>query len=208
MKNAFRIEICGGIASGKTTLANLFDADAELVLEDFTANPFWRPFYETPGLYNFEAEVSFLLQHYHQIKRRRLEGDGRDILVCDFSHRLDRAYSAVSLHGREFRAFEGVYRQVLADSNGLGLLIHLQCSPETQMQRIKARARKVESDITVQFLDSLNAAIEREINLARESVPIVSVDSEASNFAQDAETKTKCRQQILGRVSELVNFTS
>jgi deoxyadenosine/deoxycytidine kinase len=208
LKDAFRIEICGGIASGKTTMASLFDAHAELALEDFTATPFWRPFYETPGFYNFEAELSFLLQHYHQIKRRSLEGGGRDILVCDFSYRLDRAYSTVSLEGREFQAFEGVYKQVLTDSIGPGLLIHLQCTPETQMQRIRARARKVESGITIQFLDSLNAAIEREIALARGSVPIVSIDSETSNFAHDAETKTRYRHQILNRVFELVNSAS
>ena len=137
----FRIEICGGIASGKTTLANLLKGHAEVVLENFTATPFWEPFYETPGRYSFEAEVSFLLQHYHQIKRQRFDGS-ESITVCDFSYSLDRAYSAVSLEAGEFRAFEAVYQRVRADSAAPALLIQLRCSPETQMRRIEARARR------------------------------------------------------------------
>lgn len=204
MNNLFRIEICGGIASGKTTLANLLYGYAELILEDFTTTPFWAPFYETPGLYSFEAEVSFLLHHYHQIKRRRFEGHGQGILVCDFSYRLDRAYSAVSLAGGEFQAFDGIYNQVLTDSAAPRLLIHLQCSAETQMRRIRARARKVESGITVQFLSSLNAAIDREIAVARESVPIFSINSDISNFADHVDAKAQHQQEILKRVSELM----
>jgi deoxyadenosine/deoxycytidine kinase len=196
----FRIEICGGIASGKTTLANLLKGHAEVVLENFTATPFWEPFYETPGRYSFEAEVSFLLQHYHQIKRQRFDGS-ESITVCDFSYSLDRAYSAVSLEAGEFRAFEAVYQRVRADSAAPALLIQLRCSPETQMRRIEARARRVESGIKLQFLHSLNTAIDREIAIASELVPTLSIDSETNDFAHDAETKAACRQQILKKIS-------
>jgi deoxyguanosine kinase len=196
----FRIEICGGIASGKTTLANLLKGHAEVVLENFTATPFWEPFYETPGRYSFEAEISFLLQHYHQIKRQRFNGSGERITVCDFSYTLDRAYSAVSLEADEFRAFEAVYQRVLADSAAPALLIQLRCSPEAQLRRIEARARKVESGIKLQFLHSLNTAIDREIAIARELVPTISIDSETNDFARDAETKAAYRQHILKKV--------
>jgi deoxyguanosine kinase len=173
------------------------------MLEDFTSTPFWTAFYQTPGIYSFEAEVSFILQHYHQIKRQRVEGKGEGILVCDFSYRLDRAYSAVSLDRAEFHAFEAVYQQVSGDSAPPGLLIHLQCSAETQMQRIEARARKVESRIRVDFLRTLNTAIDREVGLACKSMPVLSLDSEGSNFADDADTKERYVRKILERVSEI-----
>ncbi|HRP37690.1 MAG TPA: deoxynucleoside kinase, partial [Candidatus Dojkabacteria bacterium] len=45
-----RIEICGGIASGKTTLANLLARlDIEPILENFQTNPFWQAFYNDPA---------------------------------------------------------------------------------------------------------------------------------------------------------------
>jgi deoxyadenosine/deoxycytidine kinase len=63
------IQICGRIASGKTTLAKLFrNKDIHLVLEDFQTNPFWKAFYDNPIQYAFEAKITFLFQDYHQIK--------------------------------------------------------------------------------------------------------------------------------------------
>jgi len=204
LKRPFRIEVSGGIASGKTTFAALFESHADLLFEDFAATPFWKPFYETPGLFNFEAEVSFLLHHYHQVKKKALEHNGTRIVVCDFSYRLDRAYSAVSLSNEEFGAFEAVYKRVLADSANPQLLIHVRCSPETQMRRINARARSVESKITLEFLGSLNAAVDREMNTWAGLIPILSVDSENQDFANDAAVRNRLRQQTLERVSELL----
>lgn len=205
MTRPFRIEICGGIASGKTTFAALFESHADLLFEDFATTPFWKPFYETPGFFNFEAEVSFLLHHYHQVKKKGLEHNGTRIVVCDFSYRLDRAYSGVSLSHEEFEAFEAVYNRVLADSANPQLLIHLRCSPETQLRRINARARSVESKITLEFLGSLNAAVDREIKIA-DSIPVVSVDSENQDFANDAEVRNGLCQQTLRRVSDLLGL--
>ena len=70
--NDYRIEICGGIASGKTTLANLLArSNIDPILEDFQTNLFWRAFYADPAGTAFETEITFLLQHYHQIKTAR-----------------------------------------------------------------------------------------------------------------------------------------
>jgi len=197
----FRIEICGGIASGKTTFANLFSGIADVVLEDFTAVPFWRAFYESPGLYSLEGELSFLLQHYHQIKRRAFEGKQHELVVCDFSFSLDRAYSELSLDKGKRRAFEAVYEEVLADLGPPRLVVQLQCTPQTQIHRIHARGRQQESAITPLFLGSLNSQIEAEMNNLRESVARMSVDSYATNFAKDVEVRERCRKDVLSRIS-------
>ena len=68
-----RIEICGGIASGKTSLAKLLEEHTigTVIYEDFKVNPFWEAFYNNPGEYIFETELTFTLQHYHEIKKRQ-----------------------------------------------------------------------------------------------------------------------------------------
>jgi deoxyadenosine/deoxycytidine kinase len=49
---ASRIEICGGIASGKTTLAVLMQRSGySAVFENFTLNPFIENFYSDPVFY-------------------------------------------------------------------------------------------------------------------------------------------------------------
>src|SRR5688572_12438580 len=78
-----RIEVSGGIAAGKTTLAKLMrDYGFNAVLENYRANPFIRSFYSNPTGYAFETEITFLLQHYSQIKT---SSAGQQILICDYS---------------------------------------------------------------------------------------------------------------------------
>lgn len=68
-----RIEICGGIASGKTTLAKLLEENGigKAIYENFEKNPFWEAFYKNPSKYAFETEIAFTLQHYHEIKKKQ-----------------------------------------------------------------------------------------------------------------------------------------
>ena len=78
-----RIEICGGIASGKTTFAALVSRIGyESISESFVTNPFWDAFYSEPGSYIFETEITFALQQYHQVKKQL--GAAKPI-VCDYS---------------------------------------------------------------------------------------------------------------------------
>lgn len=84
-KENIYIEVCGGIASGKTTFASLMkNIGLNPVFEDFKKSPFWEAFYRNPGKYIFETEVSFILSHYHQIKKT-LESSKNNKLIYDFS---------------------------------------------------------------------------------------------------------------------------
>jgi deoxyguanosine kinase len=200
----FRIEICGGIASGKTTFARLFEDAATVLLEDFTSVPFWSAFCHSPTTYGLEAEISFLLQHYHQIKRHVLENPARGLLVCDFSFSLDYAYSVVSLDERKREAFNAVYNEVIADLGPPRLIVQLACSPETQMRRIRARGRSVEDRLTLGFLQSLNSAVGGPIAPAH--LPRLAFDSESTDFALDAETRLQCKEDVLTRVGDRSSY--
>lgn len=208
MTKPFRIEICGGMASGKTTFANLFSDSANLIQEDFTAVPFWRAFFDSPGSYNFETELSFVLQHYHQIKCHVAAADSSPILFCDFSFVLDRAYAAVSLDGGKRQAFLAVLQEALSEIGPPRLVVHLQCSAETELRRIQARGRHAEASVTLRFLDSLNRAVEFEMSGVDKSITTLLFDSDKENFAFDAETKIHCRNRVLATFAELASTAS
>jgi deoxyadenosine/deoxycytidine kinase len=182
-----RIEICGGIASGKTTLAQLLSGlDIIPVFEDFQTNPFWKAFYADPIGTAFETEISFLLQHYHDIKSAIWRGKP---FVCDFSLALDLAYAHVTLSGGKRAAFESVFREIREELPPPSLVVHLVCSPNVELDRIRKRARDIERSITLEYLEAINQAL---VNVLKEDIGISEVltfDSAAINFADDEEGK-------------------
>ena len=198
---ALRIEICGGIASGKTTFASLFDGAATVIYEDFQAVPFWQDFYQAPAEHAFETELCFLLQHYHQVKRAL--SDPAAVVICDFSFTLDLAYAHVSLNSGNLRAFMAVWDQISAHLGPPQLLIELMCSAEIELKRIEGRARAPESGITLNFLEALNKSIGSEILRAAESVPILRIDSAREDFAHEERTRKHWSRVVSSRMSEL-----
>ena len=198
---AIRIEICGGIASGKTTFASLFEERAKIIYEDFQAVPFWQDFYAAPKEHAFETELSFLLQHYHQVKRAQSES--HTLIVCDFSLALDAAYAYVSLNPGDLKAFSEVLEQVRKHLGPPQLLIAINCPPQIEMSRIRARGRAAESQIDLSFLEQLNRALETELRRLAQSVQTLEVDSANEDFAHDQEVKNRWLEIVLSRVSEM-----
>jgi len=182
--SSLRLEICGGIASGKTTLMRLLAGRgvATPVAEEFETNPFWRAFYMDPRAVCFETEITFLLQHYHQLKNVPCAGAP---LAADFSLLLDHAYALVSLRGGRLRAFMAVYEQVCEEVGHARLLVNLECGVEDQLQRIGRRGREAERSVDVGFLRELNAALGEVVKPHGGGGCIVNIDSGRVNFASD-----------------------
>lgn len=184
-----RIEICGGIASGKTTLASLLDRlGFDPTYENFKSNPFWEAFYTVPSKYNFETEICFVLQHYHQIKRQSSEGQK---IACDYSFLLDLAYAEMGLKGSQLNAFNVVYEEIVKELPPPTLIIHLQCDASIELERIRKRARAVEESITLDFLDILNNAVANEVSKFSDQSKIITIDSTLENFADDEIIKSE-----------------
>ncbi len=190
MKNK-RIEIIGGIATGKTTLTKILEKNnLNCVIEDFTLNPFWKSFYLNPGKFIFETEVTFLLQHYHAIKKSL--GKGKDF-VCDFSLLGDLAYAKIGLKSNKLYIFESVYSEIISEIYKPNLLIYLECEPKIQLERIKNRNREEEKLISVEFLSTLNEAIKNEV-VNKENV--LKINSSKVDFVKDNNSISKTLDHI------------
>lgn len=196
-----RVEVCGGIASGKTTLAKLLEQSGGLgSYEDFRKNPFWEMFYEDPAAYSFETEVTFLLQHYNQAKQSCLD-DG--LLVMDTSLVLDLAYADVNLGGPYRAAFDGVFNVASAEVGPPALLVHLLCPSETELSRIRARDRSEERSIDTVYLTAVNNAVADRVREYSLKADVLVLDSDALDFANDEETRQSVAKQIFERLQNL-----
>jgi deoxyadenosine/deoxycytidine kinase len=179
-----RIEIIGNIASGKTTLANVLSNRYESIFENFRANPFWEKFYECPDRYNFETEITFTLQHYHQIK---LALAGGADFVCDFSLLLDQSYADVTLSGTRYGTYIQVVKELEKEIGPPDTIVHLTCPEQRLMQRIQQRGRDTEKSITISYLRNLTSKINRELDKVSGAIRIIYIDSDCLDYANIQE---------------------
>lgn len=194
-----RIEICGGIASGKTTLANLLSpAIGQVVLENFSNNPFWRAFYADPNNTAFETEITFLLQHYHQIKVASKQDES---FACDFSLLLDYAYAHVTLSDSRFETFAQVYKEARSHLSPPSLLVHLRCDPAVELERIRARGRDVEASITVDYLTALNSRLDSLVTSLPATQAVLPLDSVHYDFAHNEQAKAEVVKLVADRLN-------
>lgn len=198
-----KLEIVGGIASGKSTLAQSIALHgASPVFESFATNPFFELFYTNPFRYAFETEVTYMLQHYSSIADAA--GAAHKWVVADFSMALDLAYARVTLSPDDLKIFEQVYDHAVAKIGRPDLLIKLDCAPEVELARIRARARPAEKSIELDYLRRLNLATEAVLDDARfRGQAVLRIDSGALDFRPEGRDRADVVNQVLSRLSPL-----
>lgn len=182
-----RIELCGGIASGKTTFAHALEthlARFTVVCENFTSNTFLDDFYKDAARYAYETEISFLLQHMHQIKTAQSKGVD---LVCDFSLEQDYAYAVNNLETVSKSSFEEVYRETIRQIGLPDLIVFLQCPSHVLVDRIHARGRNNEMEINAAYLDDTVLALRSRLSWQKSTV--IEIDSNHYDFRESNDMK-------------------
>ena len=175
-----RVEICGAIAAGKTTLTNAFSKIGYNVeLEDFTKISMLDDFYSNPLLVSFETEISFTMQHYYQIKKALQISE---VVICDFSPIDDYAFALSILTEKEMEIYDQVFSYALKKIGNPQKLIKLDASTNELLSRIKSRGRQNEQGINrsslIKFEENLSIAIERFYS----DVPLIKINTEQYSF--------------------------
>ena len=199
-----RIEVAGCIASGKTTLVEVVASESlKGVYEDHSVNPFWKTFYMDPSTCAFETEISFLLQHYHFAKRAATKAEG--MILMDHSFELDMAYAKIGLEGSRREIFTSIYREI---RNEIGLphaIVFVTCNIEETLRRIQNRGRSFEESITLEFLADLQRELERRMATVAGTVPVVTIDSETTDFRRNGPWRENLVKQLYSLNGILVN---
>ena len=194
-----RIEICGGIASGKTTLARLLARNnITPILERFRDNPFYEAFYRHPLAHAFETEITFLLLHYHQIK---IASRKSKRICCDFSLVLDHAYAHVTLPPAQLKEFRSLQMFLGPELPRRSLLIHLVCDADSEMARIRKRGRATEARITHSYLSALNDSLARRVESLGRLESVMKIDSATIDFAHSEAARKRILKEISDRAS-------
>ena len=152
------------MGAGKTTLARKLAAvlSAQAVLEETARHPFIHEFYESPGSFAVETELSFLLLHYHQLLREKLRGAFSGSVITDFAFERDYVFAKLTLkETRDWKLFEAVYDELTSRTPQPDLLVYLRAPLDFLRQRIRRRGREYERQITPSYLESVMVALDR-----------------------------------------------
>lgn len=169
-----------------------------VLYENFQQNPFWESFYGNPDRYIFETEITFTLQHYHSIKQI---SNTENTPVCDYSLLQDIAYANIGLDGNKLEIYHLIVQELLLEINKPSHLIHLKCSSKEELKRIRNRARSVEQNININFLNSLKDAL-LTILKQEKKIKILEIDSEKYNFLNNQEHKNIVLEEILNFLNQ------
>lgn len=182
-----RIEIAGGIASGKTTLARLLRRiGLRPVLEDFRANPFLLDFYRDQASVAFETEIGFALLHHRDLLRAHLTGVS---FAADFSFSLDSAYALANLRSQSLEVFKALHQELRRHIPPPTLTVYLECNASEQLRRIRKRNRAFERSISVSYLRSVNRMLRKEMASQKRGYRGLPIQSDAVDFAHDLSAR-------------------
>ena len=145
----------GNIGAGKTSLASLLaeETGSRLVLEAFSDNPFLAKFYEDPGRYAFQLELSFLSERYHQIKTELGHPDlFAQSVISDYFLAKSFIFSKYNLKDDEMKLFEKLFSIINLQAPKPDLYVYLHVPAEKLLENIKLRGRSYEKHITYDYL--------------------------------------------------------
>lgn len=184
------IAIEGVIGVGKTTLARLLQSvfNAEILLEVFEENPFLSDFYADRNRYAFQTQIFFLLSRYHQQRRTvpDMLATGKN-LFADYTFAKDALFARINLKGDELDMYYKVHEALAEKIHKPDLLVYLQATTDTLMQRIALRDRSYERQMERSYINELNLAYDDFFSKPFDHTPVLTVDSNSLNVIQNPE---------------------
>lgn len=184
------VAIEGVIGVGKTTLARLLQPafNAEILLEVFEENPFLSDFYADRERYAFQTQIFFLLSRYHQQQRtvHALIASGRN-LFADYTFAKDALFAQINLKGDELDMYYKVHEALAEKIEKPDLLVYLQASTDTLMQRIAFRDRPYERQMERSYIDDLNHAYDSFFAKPFDHTPVLIIETDKLNILQAPE---------------------
>jgi deoxyguanosine kinase len=177
------VVIEGPIGAGKTSLARVMSelTGGTALLEDPDSNPFLPGFYQDRARYALPAQLYFLFQRARHARALNQPDLFARLTVADFMLEKDALFAQLNLNDDELVLYQQVYAQLQPQTPAPDLVIYLQASAETLIERVRGRGVAYERDMPEEYLLRLAEAYARFF-YQYEAAPLLIVNSENLNF--------------------------
>jgi len=191
------IVVEGPIGVGKTSLATrLADSfSGELVLEHLTENPFLERFYRNRRRAALPAQLFYLFQRARQLEDLRQADMFAPVRVADYLIDKDRLFAELILDREELALYEQIYEKLEIDAPVPDLVIYLQASVDTLLQRIARRGISYERLIDRAYLERLTEAYARHF-FSYDEAPLLIVNASDIDLVHNDSDYEQLFQQI------------
>ena len=183
--------VAGNIGAGKTTITERIATRLgwEAAYETVSDNPFLPDFYADMRKWSFHLQVYFLGDRAEM--HRRMAALPRSAIIdrsiYEDAHIFARAlHSMGNMTDRDYLAYRRVYDLVVESLPRPSLLLYLDASVPVLLERIRQRARDIETGITAEYL-SLLAGFYEEWNAEFDWCPVLTIPAENLNFVTNEQ---------------------
>ncbi len=155
------IAVEGPIRVGKSTLSSILGErlNAQRVT-DPEQNSFLRAFYEGDAGAAFQAQFTFLVRRFEQLRELDLAAPSQKVVVSDFIFEKDKLFACLNLSDQELDTYNRYYNYFREQLPTPDLVIYLQATPEVLKRRLKKKNAPGEKAISEEYLEEVVKAYE------------------------------------------------
>ncbi len=199
------ILLAGNIGAGKTSLTERIGEQLgwTSAFESVADNPYLPDFYQDMGSWSFHLQIYFL---GHRAQQHIYLSELPESAILDRSIYEDAHIFARALHhmgnlsDRDFQAYLRLYHLVVGNLPKPDLLIHLQAPVSILLQRIRRRARNIETGIDEAYLTLLERFYTEWIE-GFDLCPVLTIRSDDLDFVHKSDHLEIVVQRINDRLS-------
>jgi deoxyadenosine/deoxycytidine kinase len=193
------IAVEGPIGVGKTTVVDRLAErlDVNKVLEDWSTNPFLRPFYDGQPGAAFQVELFFLLSRYRQQQELLQRQLFAQATLSDYVFEKSRLFAHLNLDDSELLIFEKLFSLLAEGIPKPDLVVYLQAPTEVLLRRVRTRGRPEETGFSEEYMAEVNRAYNHYF-FHYSATPLLVVNTADVDFVKSTEDLDDLLKQIRG----------